>query len=88
MDFKDSKKYTIAEVARDIGISKATVYNKIQDFQVILKSHIKVVKGIKYLDLKALQIIKDSIGVSKIKNKQLETLETVSGNVDEIRDSG
>jgi len=84
---KVSKKYTIAEVARCIGVSKATVYNKIQDFQNILESHIKVVKGIKYLDERGLHVIKDSIGVSKNRNTILEPLESADEKQHETKNS-
>jgi len=90
MNSNVSKEYTIAELARDIGVSKATVYNKIQDFQNILESHINVKKGIKYLDITGFQIIKDSIGVSKNRNhilERLETLESTDEKLHEIKDS-
>jgi hypothetical protein len=82
----DFKEYTIAEVATCIGVSKATVYNKIHDFQNILESHVKVRKGIKYLDETGLHVIKDSIGVSKNRNAILETLESVDKKQHETKD--
>jgi len=62
----DSKEYTITEITEIVGVSKATVYNKILTFQDILRNHINVRKGTKYVDSKGLEIIKNSIGVSKI----------------------
>ena len=64
-DSMDSKEYTITEITEIVGVSKATVYNKILTFQDILRNHINVRKGTKYVDPKGLEIIKNSIGVSK-----------------------
>jgi hypothetical protein len=61
----DSKEYKISEITEIIGASKATIYNKIQCFQDILRKHIKVRKGVKYIDSIGMEIIKNSIGLSK-----------------------
>jgi hypothetical protein len=61
----DSKEYKISEIVDTIGVSKATVYNKLGSLKDLLRNHIKVRKGIKYIDSKGLEIIKNSIGFSK-----------------------
>lgn len=67
----DSKEYKISEIVDDIWVSKVTVYNKISNLKWVLRNHIKIRKGIKYIDAEGLEIIKNSIGLSKEKFKGL-----------------
>ena len=67
----DEKVYTIAEIADIIGVSKATIYNKLNSLKGILRNHIKVRKGVKYLTSEGVNIIKDTIGLSEEQFKGL-----------------
>jgi hypothetical protein len=61
----ESKEYKISEIVDDIGVSKATIYNKLSSLKDLLRNHIKVRKGIRYVDYEGFRIIKNSIGFSK-----------------------
>jgi hypothetical protein len=66
------KEYKISEIVDMIGVSKATVYNKIGSLKDILRNHINVRKGIKYIDSEGFSIIQDSIGFSKVQYTDLK----------------
>lgn len=68
----ESKEYKISEIVDIIGVSKATVYNKIGSLQDLLRNHINIRKGVKYVDYEGFSIIKDSIGFSKVQYTDLK----------------
>lgn len=51
----------VIEAANQLGVSKVTVYKKMELFKKELKGHIKKVKGITYIDQEAYDIIKRSL---------------------------
>ena len=53
--------YTIAEVSEKLNISKVTIYKKIKSLNHELKSFLTVKNGVKYLDDKGIEVIKNSI---------------------------
>ncbi|MBM7560991.1 helix-turn-helix transcriptional regulator [Fusibacter tunisiensis] len=53
--------FRVIEVARMLGVSKVTVYKKINRNKKILKPHIHVRSNITYVDEEGVQIIKDTI---------------------------
>lgn len=55
--------YTVSEIAQEIGLSKVTIYNKINALQSQLKPYIKHKKGIQYIDDEGLLIIKKACGL-------------------------
>jgi Leucine-rich repeat (LRR) protein len=88
----DSKEYKISEIVDSIGVSKATVYNKLSSLKDILRNHVKVRKGVRYVDYEGFQIIKNSIGFSKEQYTDFTTPLTENlipevENIDNIDDS-
>lgn len=78
----DSKEYKISEIVDIIGVSKATIYNKLSSLQDLLRNHINIRKGIKYIDYEGFEIIKNAIGLSKerytdLKENSLTELESI-----------
>lgn len=65
MDSNVSKEYKISEIVDTTGVSKATIYNKLGTLKDLLRNHIKIRKGIRYVDHEGFCILKDSIGFSK-----------------------
>ncbi len=55
--------YRVIEVARMLGVSKVTIYKKINKNKKALKAHIHTRSNITYIDDAGVQIIKDSIEV-------------------------
>ena len=55
--------YRVIEVARMLGVSKVTIYKKINKNKKALKAHIHTRSNITYIDDTGVQIIKDSIEV-------------------------
>jgi predicted DNA-binding transcriptional regulator AlpA len=53
--------FRVIEVARMLGVSKVTVYKKINRNKKTLKPHIHVRSNITYVDEEGVQIIKDTI---------------------------
>jgi hypothetical protein len=51
----------VIEVANQLGVSKVTVYKKMDLFKKELKGHVKKVKGITFLDDDAIELIKRSL---------------------------
>jgi hypothetical protein len=59
-DSKMDNEYTITESAKLLNVSRLTIYKKIEKLKE-LKPHIKIKNNTKYLNDKALEIIKNSI---------------------------
>lgn len=55
-------KYTVAEVAEKVGLSKVSVYSKLKSDE--LKPHIEKIHGITYISEVGLKLIKDSLIVT------------------------
>lgn len=53
--------YRVIEVAKMLGVSKVTIYKKINKNKKLLKNHIHVRSNITYVDDEGIQIIKDTI---------------------------
>jgi transposase len=53
--------YRVIEVAKMLGVSKVTIYKKINKNKKALKNHIHVRSNITYVDDDGIQIIKDTI---------------------------
>lgn len=70
----DEKLYTITESANELNVSRLTIYKKIDELKDI-KPYITVKNNTKYLNNKALEIIKANIKrPSKPKNNEKEVL--------------
>lgn len=68
----------VIEVANQLGVSKVTVYKKMELYKKELKGHIKKVKGITFLDDEALELIRKSLienGVIKDESLSPELIE-------------
>lgn len=68
----------VIEVANQLGVSKVTVYKKMELYKKELKGHIKKVKGITFLDEEALDLIRKSLienGVIKDESLSPELIE-------------
>lgn len=68
----------VIEAANQLGVSKVTIYKKMDLFKKELKGHIKKVKGITYLDQEAYDIIRRSLienGVVKDESLSPELIE-------------
>lgn len=55
--------YRVIEVARMLGVSKVTIYKKINKNKKQLKPHIHTRSNITYIDDEGVEIIKDSIEI-------------------------
>lgn len=53
--------FKVIEVANQLGVSKVTVYKKMELYKKELKGHIKKIKSITYLDDEAFELIKRSL---------------------------
>lgn len=53
--------YKVIEAANQLGVSKVTIYKKMELYKKELKGHIKKVKGITFLDEDAYELIKKSL---------------------------
>lgn len=58
--------YKVIEAANMLGVSKVTIYKKINLFKKELKPHIQVKKNIKYIDEQGIEIIKASLIANKV----------------------
>ena len=70
--------FKVIEVANQLGVSKVTVYKKMEIYKKDLKGHVKKVKGITFLDQEAFEIIRKSLienGVIKDENLSPELIE-------------
>jgi len=56
--------YRVIEVARMLGVSKVTIYKKVNKNKKALKNHIHVRSNITYIDDTGVEIIKDTIEVN------------------------
>jgi hypothetical protein len=56
--------YRVIEVARMLGVSKVTIYKKVNKNKKLLKNHIHTRSNITYIDDVGVQIIKETIEVS------------------------
>ena len=56
--------YRVIEVARMLGVSKVTIYKKVNKNKKLLKNHIHTRSNITYIDDAGVQLIKDTIEVS------------------------
>lgn len=68
----------VIEAANQLGVSKVTIYKKMEIYKKELKGHIKKVKGITYLDDYAFELIKKSLienGVIKDESLSPELIE-------------
>lgn len=53
--------FKVIEVANQLGVSKVTVYKKMEIYKKELKGHVKKVKGITFLDHEAFELIRKSL---------------------------
>lgn len=56
--------YRVIEVARMLGVSKVTIYKKVNKNKKALKNHIHTRSNITYIDDVGVEIIKDTIEVN------------------------
>jgi hypothetical protein len=71
----DKNLYTITESANELNVSRLTIYKKIDELKDDLKPYIKIKNNTKYLNNKALEIIKSNIKrPNKSKNNEKEIL--------------
>ncbi|MBS7526537.1 hypothetical protein KHM83_07590 [Fusibacter paucivorans] len=56
--------YRVIEVAKMLGVSKVTVYKKINKNKKLLKNHIQTRSNITYIDDVGIEIIKNTIEVT------------------------
>ena len=56
--------YRVIEVARMLGVSKVTIYKKVNKNKKALKNHIHTRSNITYIDDAGVELIKDTIEVS------------------------
>lgn len=86
-----SKEYKIPEIVDIIGVSRATVYNKINSLSNVLDKYTTVRKGTKYIHSEGVEILKKSIRYSNILESQeadsAEISETKQENIDNTNDS-
>lgn len=66
--------YRIIEVARMLGVSKVTVYKKINKNKKLLKNHVHIRSNISYVDDEGVEIIKNTIEAS-LQNQDLSEIE-------------
>lgn len=55
--------YKVSEIAKAMGLSKVTIYNRVNTLQNELKPYIRHKKGVQYIDDKGLLILKKSCGL-------------------------
>lgn len=71
--------YSVYELAKQIGVSSTTIYNKLKNREVykVIKPYIKVVKGNKSISVEGIEILKNYIhkDTSKKNNNQNNTSE-------------
>jgi predicted DNA-binding protein YlxM (UPF0122 family) len=72
--------YTIAEVAKELEVSKNTVYNRLKGLQKDLKPFVKVTKGITYIEEEGMEIIRKAVYVENEETKENETIEADNVN--------
>ena len=60
--------YRVIEVARMLGVSKVTIYKKVNKNKKTLKNHIHTRSNITYIDDVGVEIIKDTIEVNSSLN--------------------
>ncbi len=78
--------FKVIEVANQLGVSKVTVYKKMELFKKDLKGHVKKVKSITYLDEEAFDLIKRSLienGVIKDDSLNPELIEAYQQKLQE-----
>lgn len=78
--------FKVIEVANQLGVSKVTVYKKMELFKKELKGHVKKVKSITYLDEEAFDLIKRSLienGVIKDDSLNPELIEAYQQKLQE-----
>ncbi|OJV62917.1 MAG: hypothetical protein BGO41_09415 [Clostridiales bacterium 38-18] len=56
--------YRVIEVARMLGVSKVTIYKKVNKNKKLLKNHIHTRSNITYIDDTGVDIIKDTIEIN------------------------
>jgi tRNA-dihydrouridine synthase len=91
--------FTIEQVAEKIGVSKITIYNKLNKINDKLKEHVYIKDNTTMLDNDAVKIIKDSINPNKFKTKKeqikgqdakediflLKVIDQMQKHIDELR---
>ncbi len=78
--------YKVIEAANQLGVSKVTIYKKMELYKKELKGHIKKVKGITYIDEEAYDLIKKSLvenGVIKDDSLSPELIEAYQSKLRE-----
>lgn len=65
--------YRVIEVARMLGVSKVTIYKKVNKNKKTLKNHIHVRSNITYIDDAGVEIIKKTIESSTLTHDQTDT---------------
>ncbi|MDH8679187.1 hypothetical protein QE109_13590 [Fusibacter bizertensis] len=71
--------YRVIEVARMLGVSKVTIYKKVNKNKKILKNHIHTRSNITYIDDVGVDIIKDTIEINS------SNIYSGSNDVDELK---
>lgn len=57
--------YKVIEVANSLGVSKVTIYNKINHLKQEIKPHVYKKKGITYVDDTGVELIRKALGVNQ-----------------------
>lgn len=76
--------YRVIEVAKMLGVSKVTIYKKINKNKKALKNHIHVRSNITYVDDDGIQIIKDTIEstTGSSPNESVDAIEELTSIID------
>lgn len=78
--------YKVIEAANQLGVSKVTIYKKMELYKKELRGHIKKVKGITFIDEEAYDLIKKSLvenGVIKDDSLSPELIEAYQSKLRE-----
>jgi hypothetical protein len=74
----NEKIFSIADLSNEIGVSRQTIYNKIDELELELKEYVVDTKNVKHYKAEAINIIKNSI-----KNQPIRKYKTIRNNKDD-----
>lgn len=64
--------YTVAEVSEQLGVSKQTIYTKLNTFKKDLKPYIRIQNNTRYIESEGIEIIKNSIQANQFNSSNLK----------------
>ena len=77
----------VIEVAKLLGVSKVTIYKKMEIFKKDLKPHIHTIKKITYLDEEGIEIIKKSLIENNVIQDENESNEIIVELLEKVKKS-